>query len=208
MKISVCRSAREMLRLRPLWERLCADGTHTVFQNFDLNMLAAEHFAEREEPHIVCAESQNGAAIVPAVLRHSDGTIRLLGEELFDYRIFLHTGDDEILRAAVGKLAELGRPLEVVAFREGDRSVVSDEMALLPFAAAPGVSCAQVTAEDFAAGHTRLARNLRRMQRLGFELRSYGGGHAPLLRWIYVAKAGQSASSLFHDSARIEFLVS
>jgi CelD/BcsL family acetyltransferase involved in cellulose biosynthesis len=197
-----------MLRLRPLWEELCADGRYTVFQNFELNRLAAEHFSEREEPYIVCAESQNGAAIVPAVLRHRDGTVRLMGEELFDYRVFLHTGDDEILRAAVGKLAELERPLEIVAVREGDRNAVTDELELLPFAAAPGVSCAQVSAEQFAAGHTRLARNLRRMERLGFELRSYGGGHAPLLRWIYAAKAKQSASSLFHDSPRIEFLVS
>jgi CelD/BcsL family acetyltransferase involved in cellulose biosynthesis len=197
-----------MLRLRPLWEELCADGRYTVFQNFELNRLATEHFSEREEPYIVCAESQNGAAIVPAVLRHSDGTIRLLGEELFDYRAFLHTGDDEILRAAVGKLAELERPLEIVAVREGDRNVVTDELELLPFAAAPGASCAQVSAEDFAAGHTRLARNLRRMERLGFELKRYDGANAPLLRWIYAAKAGQSASSLFHDSPRIEFLVS
>jgi CelD/BcsL family acetyltransferase involved in cellulose biosynthesis len=208
VKITVCRSAEEMLRLRPLWESLREAGDYTVFQNFDLNRLAAERFADREEPYIVCAESDRGAAIVPAVLRHRDETIRLLGEELFDYRTFLHAGDDDVLRAALGVLAELGRPLEIVAFREGDRSVVTDELELLPFAAAPVVGCAQVSAEEFGAAHTRLARNLRRMERLGFELRSYGGGHAPLLRWIYQAKAGQSESSLFDDSARIEFLVS
>ena len=197
-----------MLRLRPLWERLYAAGNYTVFQSFGLNLLAAERFADREEPHVVCAESDRGAAIVPAVLRHRDRTIRLLGEELFDYRVFLHTGDDEILRTAVGKLAELGSPLEIVAMREGDWNVVTDEMELLPFAAAPGASCAQVSAEDFAAGHTRLARNLRRMERLGFELKRYDSANPQLLRSIYAAKAGQSASSLFHDPARIEFLVS
>jgi CelD/BcsL family acetyltransferase involved in cellulose biosynthesis len=197
-----------MLRLRPLWEHLCAAGNYTVFQRFELNLLAAERFADREEPYIVCAESDRGGAIVPAVLRHRDGTIRLLGEELFDYRTFLHTSDDDVLRAALGVLAELGRPLEIVALRQRDRSVVSDELALLPFAAAPGVSCRHISTSEFAAAHTRLARNLRRMERLGFELRSYGGGHAPLLRSIYQAKAGQSESSLFDDSARIEFLVS
>jgi CelD/BcsL family acetyltransferase involved in cellulose biosynthesis len=208
LKITVCRSAEEMLPLRPLWESLREAGDYTVFQNFDLNRLAAERFADREEPYIVCAESDRGAAIVPAVLRHRDGMIRLLGEELFDYRTFLHAGDDDVLRAALDALAELGRPLEIVALRGSDRSVVSDELALLPFAAAPGVSCRLNSAEEFGARHTRLARNLRRMARLGFELRSYGGGHAPLLRWIYQAKAGQSESSLFDDSARIEFLVS
>jgi CelD/BcsL family acetyltransferase involved in cellulose biosynthesis len=92
VKIAVYRSVEEMMRLRPLWKSLCAEGNYTVFQRFDLNLLAAERFPEREEPYVVHAESSNGAAIVPAVLRRSDGTIRLLGEELFDYRAFLHTG--------------------------------------------------------------------------------------------------------------------
>jgi len=197
-----------MLRLRPLWKSLLEAGNYTVFQAFDLNLLAAERFAEREEPYVVCAESPHGAAIVPAALRRTDGTIRLLGEELFDYRAFLHSGDDEILRAAVGKLAELGRPLEIVALREADRRVVTEELELLPFAAAPGVSSAQISAGEFGAAHTRLARNLRRMERLGFELRTYNGGNDELLRSIYAAKARQSESSLFHDAARIEFLVS
>lgn len=197
-----------MLRLRPLWESLCAAGQYTVFQAFDLNLLAAERFAEREEPYVVCAESPNGAAIVPAVLRCRDGTIRLIGEELFDYRTFLHTGDGEVLRAALAALAELGHPLEIVAVREGDRGSVIKELELQSFAAAPGVSCTEVSAEEFAAAHTRLARNLRRLERLGFELRAYDGGNSQLLRSIYAAKARQSESSLFHDPARIEFLVS
>ena len=207
-KITICRSADEMLRIRPLWEELCADGRYTVFQNFELNLLAAERFAEREEPYVVCAESDGGAAIIPAALRRSDGTIRLLGEELFDYRTFLHRGDDEVLRAALEALAELGRPLEIVALRESDRSVVTNELELLPFAAAAAVGCRQVSADQFAAGHTRLARNLRRMERLGFQLTSHDGANPCLLRSIYTAKAEQSETSLFHDPARIEFMVS
>jgi CelD/BcsL family acetyltransferase involved in cellulose biosynthesis len=207
-KITICRSANEMLPLRALWEDLYTKGRYTVFQNFELNLLAAERFAEREEPCVICAESEGGAAIIPAALRQSDGTIRLLGEELFDYRAFLHRGDDEVLRSALGALGEIGHPLEIVAMREADRNVVTEELELLPFAAAPGVSCRQVSAEQFAAGHTRLARNLRRMERLGFRLRRYDGANHNLLRSIYAAKAEQSESSLFHDSARIEFLVS
>ena len=197
-----------MLRIRPLWEELCAAGRYTVFQDFELNLLAAERFAKREEPYVICAESESGAAIVPAALRRSDGTIRLLGEELFDYRTFLHRGDDEVLRAALAVLGELGRPLEIVAVREADRNVVTEELELLPFAAAPGVSCRQVSAEEFAAGHSRLARNLRRMERLGLQLRRHDGASQKLLRRIYAAKAEQSESSLFHDSTRVEFLVS
>ncbi len=197
-----------MLRIRPLWEELCGDGRYTIFQDFEWNLLAAERFCDREEPYVICAESQGGAAIVPAALRRSHGTIRLLGEELFDYRAFLHRGDDEVLRAALAALAELGRPLEIVAVREPDRNIATQELELLPFAAAPGVSCRQVSAEQFAAGHSRLGRNLRRMARLGFELRSYDGSHSELVRSIYRAKAGQSESCLFHDPARVEFLVS
>jgi CelD/BcsL family acetyltransferase involved in cellulose biosynthesis len=207
-KITVCRSAEEMLRIRPVWEELYADWKYTVFQAFDLNLLAALRFADREEPYVVCAESEGGAAIVPAVLRRGDGTIRLLGEELFDYRVFLHDGDESVLRAAVGALTVLGRPMEIVAQRETDRDAVIDELALAPFAAAPGVSCVDISAEGFAAAHTRLARNLRRMERLGFELRSYSGDNPMLLRSIYAAKAQQSPLSLFHDAERVEFMAS
>ncbi|HEY2168208.1 MAG TPA: GNAT family N-acetyltransferase [Candidatus Angelobacter sp.] len=207
-KITVYRSVEAILPLRRLWESLYASGKYTVFQSFDLNLLAAGRFAEREEPYIVSAESPNGAAIVPAVVRRNDGTIRLLGEELFDYRTFLHQGEGEVLQAALAALAELERPLEIVAMRDVDRQCVSDEWQMAPFAAAPGVSREKVSAEQFAAAHTRLARNLRRMDRMGFQLRSYDGTNPQILRSIYTAKAKQSESSLFHDPARIEFLVS
>ena len=197
-----------MLRVRSLWEALRAAGKYTIFQSFDLNLLAAARFIDREEPYVVCAESERGAAIVPASLRRNDRTIRLLGEELFDYRTFLHRGDDEALRAALGALAELRRPMDIVALRETDRTVVTDELELLPFAAAPGVNCSQISAQEFVAAHTRVARNLRRLERLGFELRSYDGANPQLLRSIYMSKAEQSKASLFHDPARIEFLVS
>lgn len=197
-----------MLRVRSLWDKLCRAGNYTVFQNFDLNLLAAARFAEREEPYVICAESECGAAIIPAVIRRGDGTIRLLGEELFDYRTFLRCGDEEVLRAALEVLSQLGRPMEIVALRKVDRDAMIDELEMAPFAAAPGVNCARISAKEFAAGHTRLARNLRRMERLGFELRSYDGNNSVLLRSIYNAKAGQNESSLFHDAERVEFMVS
>src|SRR5215467_9503573 len=84
-KITILRSAQAMLGARPLWESILSERPHTVFQRFDLNLLAARMFAGREEPFIVCAESSNGAAIVPAAICHQGGCLRLLGEELFDY---------------------------------------------------------------------------------------------------------------------------
>jgi CelD/BcsL family acetyltransferase involved in cellulose biosynthesis len=208
LKITVCTSAEELLRLRPLWEQLCGNGKATVFQDFRWNYLAAERFADREQPYVVCAESSNGAAIVPAVLRKSDNCLRLLGEELFDYRSFLCDGDNDALCAALAALSDLGRPLEVVAMREGDRNAIIDQLQVVPFVGAPGVCCSDIDAGQFAAAHSRLSRNLRRMERLGFDLRNYNGSNPQLLRSIFTGKANQLAVSLFHDPARIEFLVS
>jgi CelD/BcsL family acetyltransferase involved in cellulose biosynthesis len=207
-KITVCTSAEEMLRLRPLWERLWKSGGYTIFQDFRINLLAAERFAGREQPYVVCAESPNGAAIAPAALHHSDHSTRLLGEELFDYRCFLHNGDKEALRLALAALAQLRRPLEIVAVREADRGVMPDEFEIARFCAAPAVCCSVISPDAFAAAHPRLARNLRRLERLGFELRRRDGTNPRLLRSIYAGKAGQRSTSLFHDLARIEFLVS
>ncbi|HEX3585442.1 MAG TPA: hypothetical protein VH024_05570, partial [Candidatus Angelobacter sp.] len=52
LKITVSRSAEEMLRIRPLWESLREAGDYTAFQSFDLNLLAAARFADREEPYV------------------------------------------------------------------------------------------------------------------------------------------------------------
>ena len=207
LKITVCTSVEELLQLRPIWESLYSTGKYTIFQDFWLNLLAAQRFAGREPPYVVCAETANGVAIVPAVVRYSDQSIRLLGEELFDYRCFLYDGDEESLRAALAALANLQRPMEVVAMREPDRTAIADELDWLPFACAPAVRSQEIPAEKkFTLAHTRLARNLRRLERLGLELGAYNGDNPQLLRSIYTGKAEQLESSLFHDPARVEFL--
>ncbi|HEY6307458.1 MAG TPA: GNAT family N-acetyltransferase [Candidatus Angelobacter sp.] len=206
-EITIVRAAQEMARLRSLWESLSGAGRTTIFQDYQWNLLALTTFAGREEPWIVCAQASYGLAIVPAVVRHSDASVRLLGEELFDYRAFLHEGDDAVLASALAELATLERSLEVVALREPDRKPVLHGLSMTPFSAAPQVRRADISAEEFAARHGRLARNLRRLQRLGFELRTYSGDNQPLLRAIYEGKADQDARSLFHDQLRIEFLV-
>lgn len=207
LKISVCTSVEELLPLRPIWESLYSTGKYTIFQDFWLNLLAVQRFADRERPYVICAETSNGVAIVPAAVRHSDQTIRLLGEELFDYRCFLYDGDEGALRAALAVLANFQRPLEVVAMREADRTPGADELDWQPFASAPAVRSQEISAEEFEIAHTRLARNLRRLERLGLELGRYDGDSPEILRSIYNGKAEQLESSLFHDPVRVEFLV-
>jgi len=200
-------SAIEMEELRSLWEQLTRNNRWTIFQDFRWNMLAAQIFSQSETPLAVSVETSYGMAIVPAVLRNGDQSLRLLGEELFDYRCFLHVGDEEVLRMALAILSANQRPMEVVAFREADRNALPQELRPTSFCGAPAVNCADVSAEIFAARHVRLSRNLRRLQRLGYEIHSYNGRSSQLVRSIYQRKAGQTSDSLFHDPARIEFMV-
>ncbi|HWG51090.1 MAG TPA: GNAT family N-acetyltransferase [Candidatus Acidoferrales bacterium] len=209
LQLQVLRSAHEMPRLRSAWERIRKSASSTVFQDFEWNLLAARLFADREAPFVVYARSSGGETIIPAVIRseNSRSTLRLLGDELFDYRKLLHSGDDETLRSALGCLAELGCPLHITALRQSDARTIPAELTLERFTTAPGVSCRQLSPETFAQMHLRLARNLRRMQRLGFELRSYDGSRSQLLRSIYQIKAEQDRDSLFRDPLRQEFMV-
>ena len=164
-------------------------------------------FAGREEPFVVCVESSNGAAVLPAVIRHKAGSLRLLGEELFDYRCFLYQGDVEVLRPAVAELSRCGLPLEIVAVREDDLGALPQGLPRLPFCGAPRVRRADIDADQFTARHPRLTRNLRRLARLGFEFRRYQGDYPGLVRFIYEKKAAQDPRSLFHDRPRVEFMV-
>jgi CelD/BcsL family acetyltransferase involved in cellulose biosynthesis len=206
-QITIVRTAREMAGLQSLWESLYLPSRNTIFQNFHWNLLALTMFAGREEPFVVCAEAAYGVAIVPAVIRHVDASVGLLGEELFDYRCFLHRGDQAVLASALAELARLRGSVDVVALREHDRTAALDGLTLLPFSAAPQVRRADSSAEEFGARHGRLGRNLRRLRRLGFEMKAYRGGNARLLRTIYQHKAAQDPHSLFHDPLRVEFMI-
>jgi CelD/BcsL family acetyltransferase involved in cellulose biosynthesis len=209
LQVNVCKSAQELVSLRPVWERLCCPERTTIFQDFDFNLLAARMFAGRETPYVVCARASYGEAIIPAALSCRNGLncIRLLGEELFDYRNFLWRGDDEVLRSALSALAHHGCQLAVTALRESDCRSVPQELELSPFSAAPEIRCKQVSEDVFSRMHLRLARNLRRLERLGFELKTYDGDHRRLLQAIYHNKAAQDSQSLFHDPLRLEFIV-
>jgi CelD/BcsL family acetyltransferase involved in cellulose biosynthesis len=212
--IGIHTSFRELEQLRPLWTSLRKEGQGTIFQDFDWNLLAARVFSHREVPFVVSAVTSYGAAIVPAVLRRLDSSLRLLGEELFDYRGFLHDGEEEVLRSALAVLGKAGVPLEVVALRECERRAILEELELVPFSAAPSVNRTQISAEEFGAEHSRLGRNLRRFQRRGFQIRTHTGDESSLIRTLYQKKAqcdpqqaGTGSASLFHDPLRVEFMV-
>ncbi|HWG88533.1 MAG TPA: hypothetical protein VN679_12185, partial [Candidatus Acidoferrales bacterium] len=98
LQLQILRSAQEIARLRPIWERLGREH-HTIFQEFDWNLLAARMFAGRETPHVIYAHASFGEAIIPGVLRQANGIaeLGLLGEELFDYRNFIFAGDEDVL---------------------------------------------------------------------------------------------------------------
>lgn len=207
VRIRTYTSSRELEQLGPLWKSIHQNGQGTLFQDFDLNLLAARQFGHREEPLVVSAESSYGVAIVPAVRRRADGSLRLMGEELFDYRSFLCDGDENVLRPALAALAQAGNRLEAIAVRECDRLAVMDELELLPFTASPSVNRKQISAEEFGSQHTRLARNLRRLKRQGFDLKIHSGENSALVRLIYECKASVDPASLFHDPLRVEFMV-
>jgi hypothetical protein len=186
---------------------MCAGGHYTIFQDFSLNLLAARMFAGREQPFIVCAEASHGSAIIPAVVRHADESLRLLGDELFDYRCFLHQGDPQVLRTALAELAGSGLPVEIIAVRESEIAALPKQLPRELFCSAPGVTRKETSAEGFAAAHLRLSRNLRRLAMLRLKFHSYAGDYPGLLQFIYEKKAAQNSGSLFHDPLRVEFMV-
>src|SRR5262249_39090831 len=93
------------------------------------------------------------------------------------------------------------------ALREREAASLPPELPFVPFCAAPAVTRRETTVEQFALRHSRLARNLRRLGRLGFALHRYQGDYRGLLRFIYRKKAEQSTSSLFHDPWRTKFTI-
>jgi CelD/BcsL family acetyltransferase involved in cellulose biosynthesis len=207
-RVTICSSVWELEKLRARWKAIYQEGRYTIFQDFDWNLLAARIFSDREVPFIVCAEASYGLAIIPTV-RRRDRTLRLLGEELFDYRTFLHQGEnsESLIRSALSTLSQMRECLEVVAVRGPDRWSVMDEMHLTPFTEAPLVDCGQISSEEFSATHQRLGRNIRRFQKLGFEVKKYYGDSCDLLRSIYSLKAAQDPASLFRDPCRVEFII-
>ncbi len=209
LRIEILRSAEALRPLRGAWERLYDPARHSIFQDPEWNLLAARTFSSRQETFVIHAESDSGAAIIPACIH--DGRVRLLGDEMFDYRDVLAAGDGEILRRAWQQVAAAGRRLSLTALR--GESACTEWRALgfvpAPFCQAPGVRREMLATAEFAARHNRSARFLRRLARAGVEFRVHSGTETALVRQIYESKAKQPVApqNLFTDPARIDFLV-
>ena len=174
-RVRIIEQADELPQVRELWEecvRANREGTGgkapglsargrlgatTLFQSYAWNEIAARVFAERERPYVVVAESDSGAAIIPACVRRD--SVSLLGEELFDYRDVIACGDGAVTEAGWEKVRALRLPLEVRAVR-----CERDWAQMKPFAGAP-----YLTASIPIGRNKSLERNLRLLRERGCE---------------------------------------
>src|SRR5947209_9141312 len=105
-----------------------------MFQSCDLNALAARTFT-RDQPFVVAAESDSGAAIVPATF--SGGALTLIGDCLFDYRDLLSDGDPEALGLAWQALAERNLPFSFLGLRGDSHPDVWQQLECSRWCSAP-----------------------------------------------------------------------
>lgn len=205
-RIVIAQSAEEIARLRYPWEKLPAA---TIFQSFLWNFLAARVFSDRERPHVIYTEDDNGAALIPASI--SGSSLSLIGESLFDYRDVLVRGDTDLLRSAWHRAAQTGLDFDAGAFRDATRLSLWESFHRTPFYGAPVVRPSEISADRFAREHNRLGRWGRRLEREGLHFRTHTGSNSALVRRIYEQKGSQpaeSGDSLFDDPKRVEFMIS
>jgi CelD/BcsL family acetyltransferase involved in cellulose biosynthesis len=210
-RVAIAKSAEEMRKLRPAWESIYREREYTLFQRYEWNELAARFLAEREEPFVVMAEDDSGIAIIPAAIDIKKRQLTLLGEELFDYRDVLWRGGESALDSAwsavLSVAADRGLSFAMHSLRR-EASPGKPHLAdwhsfeLTPFTNAP---CAR--REDASRElHSRLGRNLRRLQCAGCQLKKHQGDNSTLARRIYELKSRQG-ESLFGDPIRVEMLI-
>jgi len=209
LRMNIARSAAEMDRIAPLWREILATQPHTIFQSFAWNRLAAEMFQDRVTPRVVWVQSDSGAAIIPAALNHAMSQIELLGDALFDYRDVLCVGDREMLRLAWRELASWGKPVGALSLLKTVADDRWSDFPLAPFAKAPQVERARIDEAGFRMAHSRLARQVRRLQKLGASFRVHSGSESHVVRGLYEYKRSHFAvasDNLFGDQRRCEFM--
>lgn len=204
----VAQTLHQIDGLRAAWEWLYRQQRDaTFFQSFRWNRMAAQCFLF-EQPYVVFVESDSGAALIPAAVRRNS-ELRLLGEELFDYRDVLHAGNSSLLTYAWSHLAGIGLPLSATPLRGGPGLRHWDGFEVSDFCNAPYVA-GEIGAAEFASSHPRAARQLRRLARAGVTLGHYSGDSTSLLREIYFLKGALTNSrgkSLFADFRRVNFML-
>ncbi|HEY0564735.1 MAG TPA: GNAT family N-acetyltransferase [Terriglobales bacterium] len=213
IQTTVACSEHELAALQPLWDRCFeADPYATVFQSFAWNLAAVRHLSNREFPHVIAVEDDDGhATVLPCGLSpdaDSPQALTFLGETLADYRAPITTdAGSRSFAVAWESAASLQLPLQFTALRHDHHSVF-DLFSTQDFTGAPYL--AEVTAEAFAAEHNRMFSRLRKLQRIGFELhtRTASDPNAErMLRELYANKAAGDKGSLFHDAARVSTLL-
>jgi CelD/BcsL family acetyltransferase involved in cellulose biosynthesis len=206
---TIARSISEMDRLAPLWKELLAQQPHSIFQRFEWNRLAADVFSDRMTPHVICVESDGGAAIIPKSISHATGQSQLIGEVLFDYRDVLHVGDQQILHRAWRLVADEGEELRVIAVEQEAATKRWADLPMRPFANAPWVDRRVMDEQQFRRAHPRAARQFRRLERLGLKLNIFLGSDGDAVHRLYRSKGEQEAAgdNLFRDPRRQQFMV-
>ncbi len=210
LRMNIACSPSEMDRIEPLWNEILRHQDHTLFQSFAWNRLAADVFRARVTPCVVWAESDAGAAIIPAAINHDSSRMELLGDALFDYRDVLCAGDPELLRLAWHQVAACGKPLHVVSLSGKAKRDHWEDFRVSAFANAPQVECSVVDERGFRLAHSRLGRQMRRLQKLGITLHVHAGTDSAAVRRLYECKRSHFAAhsdNLFCDQRRCEFMV-
>lgn len=206
-RIVLARTAAEILSLRSRWEYLQARCSRTIFQTFKWNWLSAQLF-EYEEPHVVFCETEGGMALLPLCINLRQKALSCLGDVLFDYRDVLSMGDDDAVLAGWEQASRIGLRFSTGGLQSSSQKRWAG-FHLNPFYRTPLVKVAEMSAADFADRHVRSASRLRRLERMGMEVREYVPASPPLLRWVYEQKANQppeAGENIFSDPRRIEFM--
>jgi CelD/BcsL family acetyltransferase involved in cellulose biosynthesis len=210
LRSNIACSTFEMDRIEPLWNEILRQQDHTMFQSFAWNRLAAELFRDRFTPWVAWMESDSGAAIIPAAINHVTQRVELLGEALFDYRDVLSIGDPELLRLAWHQIAACGKSLHVTSLLKSAANARWPDFPRIAFVKAPQVDRAAVDEHEFRLAHSRLGRQMRRLQKLGITLRVHAGSDSAAVRRLYECKRKHFAAdsdNLFLDQHRCEFMV-
>jgi CelD/BcsL family acetyltransferase involved in cellulose biosynthesis len=206
----LARTPHDIYRLRYTWEQLESKHPATMFQSFAWNHTAAQAFADREIPFVIYAESDQGAALVPTAVDQARNRFVFLGETLFDYRDVLTSGDSQVLAHAWNRASQLGLKFSSGALRSDANFAAWSGFDVSRFYGAPRVSPKEITTEQFAQGHNRLASWKRRLDREGVEFKCHTGSNSELVRYLYEQKGTQPSEiggSLFGDPRRIQFMI-
>jgi CelD/BcsL family acetyltransferase involved in cellulose biosynthesis len=205
----IAQTVSEMDAVAPIWEHLVRQQSHSLFQQFSWNRLAAQIFSDRLSPYVVCVQSDIGATIIPAAIGLTGDRLELLGEVLFDYRDVLHLGDPDILRLAWQRVAQQEKPLHILSVDQLAGQERWNDFNLSPFALAPQVT--DIAEDTFRMTHSRLGRQMRRLRKQGITLRICPGSDSRLVRHLYECKrthfADDQNANVFLDSRRCEFMV-